>query len=1158
MEPKRVIVTYCDESGNWAGIEKDLAARLPLRNLVWKPSNNRTKRNIAMLDVEFKRFTPESSKNLPPVTLLQNPYLNLYFVNCEDNETYRTTVKQQIRDWINLITSKKNQEWLIVHISSQESARAAKFLRASVLDRIKADFNTGKRDRVAQVRMADTEMSEMELWAEFTEKMKEGILTSFDQHVLTFEEDIRRLDSQRQMPGWNYCTFFILKEGLTNAYEMMNLHEEALRQYDELEASFFQILRDNALTWYGKFGGMQEGDNDANLLDLNRKPYRDLIMQNTISVFDFRTYLFGRQCNLLFRLRRPVEICHRALIFIPSFARTVREHVLNLTENFLESWIYTACMSIVNECDETIPLSTDDPHTMVSLDGAKAELLQLARQQLDKLGIQHGRLPKELPFTMSLGYDNTDSPTPEEVEKRPMPNELQEAVSSDETFDAVYMSVSARAIRGYDGSGRRRSSLLLHGDVAALQYYRKKYAEAARILESITWRYGHNHWTVLENELVIKHAKCLKELGETVKYAEACLTLLRNMDDLKDEDKLYYSNELFSTVTSKELKQEIHHEFAPMFTVKVVSVVDILQDDDGSYVDVMIENKLPKDIEFNKLSVRMVSGEVDELWFTLRHGIMHPGKNTFRVTCETSASGTYVLEKVHLKTGKLVFWYDFLQESRKRNFRVDSHPKALRATITRPQEMELGQTSTFVVHVSSGRNQVAEASLSLFSVSDGISLLKAPVLKYTKVTAVENGDSSKGEITFESYEVIPLPVFGPNETLAITVPYETHQTATEHPIKMAIHYLTPNSKRHSFRLTTSIDTVLPLQVSHSIIWRDDCLNLKLDLTCTSFVPIRILNVDLHHPSRIKEIKQAPFAGEMTLFPRQHATFVFKISRSIDAKDADLPAQFIVTYHSLRDEVEKALTSIVETDLAKMQLEQHALFLTSHLKRHLLKGIDYMAYGISDQLELPPLDVGSCETILAYHDPKIRETLISILKDLFSDNKRFDYDQIMTLTSSNRPLQISFPVPLPTSQLLTTVETVVDDSQELTVGSPATFKLVIKNSAYWNPNKDKDQVNDFYYEILVDYENWLLCGHRKRLFSAKPGMTTTHAVSLVPLKTGPLHVPKIQVTSATSSVYNQMAYVNEAEQVLIKPRTTTSTFFIDQQRGVHISGNMVDR
>lgn len=82
-------------------------------------------------------------------------------------------------------------------------------------------------------------------------------------------------------------------------------------------------------------------------------------------------------------------------------------------------------------------------------------------------------------------------------------------------------------------------------------------------------------------------------------------------------------------------------------------------------------------------------------------------------------------------------------------------------------------------------------------------------------------------------------------------------------------------------------------------------------------------------------------------------------------------------------MERALTSIVEADLAKAQLEQHASFTVLHLKNHLLKGVDYMAYGMSDELELPPLDVPSCETIFAYHDPKIREILIGVLKDLFS-------------------------------------------------------------------------------------------------------------------------------------------------------------------------------
>ena len=54
--------------------------------------------------------------------------------------------------------------------------------------------------------------------------------------------------------------------------------------------------------------------------------------------------------------------------------------------------------------------------------------------------MQHGRLPKELPFTMSLGYDSTEPPADaEEVERKPMSKDLLDAVSTDETFDALYM-----------------------------------------------------------------------------------------------------------------------------------------------------------------------------------------------------------------------------------------------------------------------------------------------------------------------------------------------------------------------------------------------------------------------------------------------------------------------------------------------------------------------------------------------------------------------------------------------------------------------------------------------------------------------------------------------------------------------------------------------
>jgi trafficking protein particle complex subunit 10 len=55
------------------------------------------------------------------------------------------------------------------------------------------------------------------VWAETLSKIKDGILASFDSAVSQREEDIKRSESQRAMPGWNFCTFFILKVRIFNS-----------------------------------------------------------------------------------------------------------------------------------------------------------------------------------------------------------------------------------------------------------------------------------------------------------------------------------------------------------------------------------------------------------------------------------------------------------------------------------------------------------------------------------------------------------------------------------------------------------------------------------------------------------------------------------------------------------------------------------------------------------------------------------------------------------------------------------------------------------------------------------------------------------------------------------------------------------------------------
>lgn len=66
-------------------------------------------------------------------------------------------------------------------------------------------------NRCVYLRSASSEHADSEDWVDFINKMKDGIMTSFDAQVQQYQDDTRRLDLQRQMPGWNYCTFFILK-----------------------------------------------------------------------------------------------------------------------------------------------------------------------------------------------------------------------------------------------------------------------------------------------------------------------------------------------------------------------------------------------------------------------------------------------------------------------------------------------------------------------------------------------------------------------------------------------------------------------------------------------------------------------------------------------------------------------------------------------------------------------------------------------------------------------------------------------------------------------------------------------------------------------------------------------------------------------------------
>jgi hypothetical protein len=347
--------------------------------------------NIATT-TEVKRPASRERRHQIP-GLRQTPYLKIYLLRCDDSDTYKSTARKQLREWVKTHTppsqnssSSSTQEnhdafeWMIIHVvipdtpaasqprgtatalaatgEKEKTSATSRWTRgtSTILEKIRADFNISSKsapDRVAQIRLekgvvpphmlptttpsvtsppiSESPQEQERVWADVISKFKTLILLSFDLRVSQYEEDIREKDSQRALPGWNFCTFFILKEGLARGFESVGLVEDALLGYDELSIGLDSILRDQANDGGEGQGGVilnhsedlyeqtsdilkrsQKGDggrkqpqphiHDEKPINPHKKDYRGLILSNNISVFDFRSYVFGRQMSLLLRL----------------------------------------------------------------------------------------------------------------------------------------------------------------------------------------------------------------------------------------------------------------------------------------------------------------------------------------------------------------------------------------------------------------------------------------------------------------------------------------------------------------------------------------------------------------------------------------------------------------------------------------------------------------------------------------------------------------------------------------------------------------------------------------------------------------------------------------------------------------------------------------
>lgn len=128
------------------------------------------------------------------------------------------------------------------------------------------------------------------------------------------------------------------------SYEGISVFDKALLQYEDLEVSFLQVSKERNMSWFGSLIGSTEGEDSAPLLSPNKKAYRELILANKISVFELRTYILSRQCQLLAKLGEVEGVPKKVASFLGMFSKTLKQaQVHSINASLLLSLLTLLC-----------------------------------------------------------------------------------------------------------------------------------------------------------------------------------------------------------------------------------------------------------------------------------------------------------------------------------------------------------------------------------------------------------------------------------------------------------------------------------------------------------------------------------------------------------------------------------------------------------------------------------------------------------------------------------------------------------------------------------------------------------------------------------------------------------------------------------------------
>ncbi|XP_053165600.1 trafficking protein particle complex subunit 10 [Hemicordylus capensis] len=546
------IVTCAGDQNLFSSLYPTLSQQLPREPMEWRRSYGRAPKMIH-LESNFVQFKEELLPKEGNKALLTFPFLHIYWTECCDTEVYKATVKDDITKWQNVLKVHSSMDWLIVVVEcdAKKKNKTNILPRTSIVDKIRNDFCNKQSDRcvVLSDPLKDSSRSQ-ESWNAFLTKLRTLLLMSFTKNLGKFEDDMRTLREKRTEPGWSFCEYFMVQEELAFVFEMLQQFEDALVQYDELDALFSQYVVNfgagDGANWLTFFCQPVRSWNGLVL----RKPIdmekRELIQNQEATLLDLRSYLFSRQCTLLIFLQRPWEVSQRALELLHNCVQELKLLEVSVPPGALDCWVFLSCLEVLQRiegCCDRSQIDANVSHTV--------GLWSYATEKLKSLGYLCGLVSEKGPNSEDLNRTvdllaGLGAERPETANTAQSPyKKLKEALSSVEAFEKHYLDLSHATIDMYKNIGRNRSAKLVGKDLA--EFYMKKMSpqKAEVYLQGALKTYLAEGWALLITHTRKQLAECQKHLGQIENYLQTS-SLLAGDSNLTEEERKHFCQEILN------------------------------------------------------------------------------------------------------------------------------------------------------------------------------------------------------------------------------------------------------------------------------------------------------------------------------------------------------------------------------------------------------------------------------------------------------------------------------------------------------------------------------------------------------------------------------------------------------------------------------------